>query len=359
MKLLFVTRYVDHVLLAFLRVLADDVSLHVVYDFDNGWNTRLADAGVATKRLIPRSRFDKTFQTKLEQLYLEEPWDLIQSFHGNAQLANVIRWNRRGIPIVAYRGRIGHLKFRESPAAYWSVRNPSLATVVVNSTAVASYLNGFRLLRPKKVELIPTGVNVEWIAEQARPAYGLRSRLELNADSFIVLSMGSLRPVKRFEVIAAAAKSLESQGIHFVHVGDSFGWEKKRRGANLHFVGFEANPFPVIAEADVFASASRDEAFGRANVEAMACGKPVIGPRAGGTLDQVQDGVSGSLFTPNDAADLASRILSYKRDPALVASHGTQALERVRTYFSTSAMANAYLGVYRKIVAEVQTGGRS
>ncbi|HEX9875870.1 MAG TPA: glycosyltransferase family 4 protein [Gammaproteobacteria bacterium] len=353
MKLLFVTLYIDHVLLFLLRALAQQVSLRVVHDFDNDWSLQLAEFGVSTHRVICKSRFDRRFKAELEQLQREQPCDLVQCFHGNSQLANVIHWAGRELPIVGYRGRIGHLKLRESPVAYWSVRNPQLSAVVANSSAVAAYLENFRVLKPRNVQVIPTGVDLEWIQSRAQAAFGLRSRLGLPADSFVALSMGSLRPVKNFELIVEAAKQLAPKDVHFVNLGDSRGWAEKTRGiANLHFLEFEPNPFPAIGEADVFVSTSHGEAFGRANIEAMACGKPVVGPKAGGALDQIEHDVSGRFFQPNDASDFAGQVLWYRQNPERATLHGAQAKQRVERRFSTAAMAESYLSLYRKVLAE-------
>lgn len=50
------------------------------------------------------------------------------------------------------------------------------------------------------------------------------------------------------------------------------------------------------------------ETFGLAAVEAFSCGLPVIASRHGGLGELVKDGVTGLLFTPGDAADLARKI---------------------------------------------------
>ena len=353
MKLLFVTMYVDHVLLFFLRELAEHVSLRVVYDFENRWNTQLAEGGVSTTRLVPRSRFDRRFRAEIERLYAEETFDLVQCFHGNAQLANLIRWNLRNIPLVGYRGRIGHLKFRESPAAYWSVRNPSLSAVVANSSAVASYLESFRLLKPRNVHVITTGVNPHWIRERCSEQYDLRPRLGLSADAFIVAGLGSLRPVKNFQITVAAAKALAPHGVHFVNVGDPRGWDRRTRGIeNIHYIEFTENPFPIIAEADVFASTSHGEAFGRVSLEAMACGKPVVGPRAGGSLDLIEDGHNGRFFEPRDAEDFAAKLLWYFESRDRAPAHGANALRSVEARFSTRSMVDAYLSLYKNLLGQ-------
>ena len=50
------------------------------------------------------------------------------------------------------------------------------------------------------------------------------------------------------------------------------------------------------------------ETFGRVTIEAYACGTPVIASRLGSLEEMVDDGVTGLLFTPGDARDLAEKV---------------------------------------------------
>lgn len=100
----------------------------------------------------------------------------------------------------------------------------------------------------------------------------------------------------------------------------------------------------------MFVTTSDREAFSRASLEAMACGRPVVGPRAGGSLDLIEDGVNGAFFTPGDAADLAAKLLGYARDRPRAAAHGTTALASVEASFSAQRMAEAYLQLYADVL---------
>ena len=51
---------------------------------------------------------------------------------------------------------------------------------------------------------------------------------------------------------------------------------------------------------DIVAVPSLQEAFGIVVSEAMACGKPVIGSRVGGIVDQIIDGYNGILVAPRE-----------------------------------------------------------
>jgi glycosyltransferase involved in cell wall biosynthesis len=63
-----------------------------------------------------------------------------------------------------------------------------------------------------------------------------------------------------------------------------------------------------MQQADVLLLCSRCEAFARVVVEAMKAGKPVVGTRSGGTVEQIQEGFNGFLYNPRDYKELAAKI---------------------------------------------------
>jgi glycosyltransferase involved in cell wall biosynthesis len=69
-------------------------------------------------------------------------------------------------------------------------------------------------------------------------------------------------------------------------------------------------------KADVVLMCSRWEAFGRATVEAMLAGKPVIGTaNSGGTAELIQDGITGLLYKAGDHDELANKIQFLYENP--------------------------------------------
>ncbi len=70
--------------------------------------------------------------------------------------------------------------------------------------------------------------------------------------------------------------------------------------------------FPTIAQ----------EALGRTAVEAMACARPVVASRIGGLSWVIEEGVTGLLFEPGDAAGLARRLARLLNDDALACRLG-------------------------------------
>jgi len=93
------------------------------------------------------------------------------------------------------------------------------------------------------------------------------------------------------------------------------------------------------------------EGFGLVFREANACRKPVIGGRAGGAVEAVEDGTSGLLvdgWNPDDIAAAIERILG---DPALAAHLAEGGLHLAREH-STVAVAHKFLRTCERLLAE-------
>jgi glycosyltransferase involved in cell wall biosynthesis len=117
----------------------------------------------------------------------------------------------------------------------------------------------------------------------------------------------------------------------------------------LELVGFSDEPVREVAEADVALSCSRLEAFGRATVEAMKVGRPVIGAASGGTLELVRDGWNGLLYPPGDPDALAERIERLDRDRALLRELGSNARTWANATFTRERFADGLLAVFQQL----------
>lgn len=83
----------------------------------------------------------------------------------------------------------------------------------------------------------------------------------------------------------------------------------------VHFSGFVENVREVIEAADVVLMCSKCEAFGRITAEAMLLGRPVVGTNTGGTVELIDDGVTGFLYSPGNSDALADRIRFFVDRP--------------------------------------------
>ncbi len=105
--------------------------------------------------------------------------------------------------------------------------------------------------------------------------------------------------------------------------------------------------------ADIFClpSVTQAEAFGIVQVEAMACGKPVVSTRLNNGVDYVnQDGVTGLVVTPGDAAELRRAISRLLDEPALAARLGSNGRAKAIEEYSLGSLRERTLSVYRAAI---------
>ncbi len=85
--------------------------------------------------------------------------------------------------------------------------------------------------------------------------------------------------------------------------------ERLGLGGAVELMGFHANPYPAIADADLFVSASRYEGFSNVIAEALACGTPIVATDCPSANREVlQEGVNGWLARAEDPSSLAETI---------------------------------------------------
>jgi glycosyltransferase involved in cell wall biosynthesis len=89
-------------------------------------------------------------------------------------------------------------------------------------------------------------------------------------------------------------------------------------------------------------------------LEAMACGKPVIASRIGGTVDLISDGTNGVLTKPGDAMQLAEKICHLIDHPALRRKLSSAAKATVEKGFSVQCMLESVENVLHQAIEKTK-----
>jgi glycosyltransferase involved in cell wall biosynthesis len=72
----------------------------------------------------------------------------------------------------------------------------------------------------------------------------------------------------------------------------------------------------------------------------MNAGLPIVSTAVGGTVEEIEDGVSGRLVKPGDAGAMAAAITGLLSSPGEAARMAAKARERVTTLFSLDRMVS-------------------
>ncbi len=210
----------------------------------------------------------------------------------------------------------------------------------------------------EKARVIPFGIPVEHFqTPNKREVEKIRKRF----GPKIVLGVGRLVYYKGFEHLIKAMKFVEGQLVIVGHgpLHDELHRQAVQCGVaeRVTFLTDVKDVGPYYQAADVFAlpSIARSEAFGIVQLEAMACGKPVVNTNLNTGVPSVSlDGVSGITVAPSDSEQMGRAINYLLNDPLRCAVYGRAGRLRVEQMFSLRGMAKQTLALYHEVAAARQ-----
>ncbi|HSM82411.1 MAG TPA: glycosyltransferase [Nodosilinea sp.] len=175
----------------------------------------------------------------------------------------------------------------------------------------------------------------------------------------LIVACGRLCDQKGFTyLLEAVAKVRQSVPAHLWIVGEGPlrpALERQIRHLGLdgvvRLLGFRANPYQLMAAADVFVLSSVYEGFGNVVAEALACGVPVVSTDCPhGPAEILENGEVGVLVPPGDAAALAVGILRVLYEPELRAQLVARGWVRSQQ-FRADAIARQYADLFEQVSA--------
>ncbi len=250
------------------------------------------------------------------------------------------------------------------------------AVIAVSSGMKQDILRAYPAVAPERVHVIYNGID---------PAqYQRDENLDVLREQGIdearpyVLFVGRITRQKGIVHLLKAARDLDSSAQLVLCAGEpdtkEIGQEVKALCAEISerrsgLVLIEemlprAKVVQLLSHARVFACPSVYEPFGIVNLEAMACGAPVVASAVGGIPEVVVDGETGYLVhfegdgTPKNeprhpeqfARDFAAKLNSLIQDPDLARRFGEAGRKRVVEHFSWSKIADQTVDLYRGLL---------
>lgn len=244
-------------------------------------------------------------------------------------------------------------------------------TVVANSRYTARWVG--RAAPRANVEVVHNAVDLErWDPGRIDRA-GARARLGAPAADRLLLGVvAQLTPWKGQDTAIEALSLVCKQGVdaHLMLIGSAKFVDRSTRFDNEGYLASlrrlvdergltgrvswmgEREDVPELVRAlDVLLLPSWEEPFGRAVIEAMALGVPVIATNVGGPAELVTDGREGILLPPKEPAAWAHAIRGLAEDPDRAREMGRAGRSRAEAEFGVDRHVAEMIGVYERALA--------
>jgi len=288
--------------------------------------------GTPVHEIGMRGNTDAAALPRLVRLIRAGRYDLVHTHLYRACVYGRIAARLAGVRhIVATEHSLGerHIEGRRLTAG---VRRLYLATERLGTTTVAvSATVAHRLaawgVPASRIEVVPNGIDIDRCRFDPAKRMGVRVRLGLPADRFVVGTVGRLVPGKHIDLILRAAQRLH--GVTVLIVGD--GPQRTALTAlaadldvDARFIGETADVPALLSTMDILVAPSAEETFGLTVIEALASGLPVCCVSCP-ALDELPTGSTpGAHRVPADpdairaALAAAARAGPHRRQPPAV-----------------------------------------
>ena len=342
----------------------DDHSLAARITSSDGYVVEHVMAGPPTD--IPKDELLKhmpAFAHYLGTRWLSERFDIVHSHFWMSGMASVAGAAAAEIPVVHTFHALGTVKRRHqggrdtSPPERIAIEMRLCRTV---DRVVATCRDEIRELRAlgmntSRATVVPCGVDVNSFVPTPRPPTGpprllvLGRLVERKGVGNVITALGELPGVEL--VIAGGperdALSADPEVCRLRKLAEDNGSADR-----VTFVGrvHRGDVPTLISSVDVVVAVPWYEPFGIVPLEAMACGRPVVGSAVGGLLDTIVPGHTGELVPPRRPDVLAGALRSLLADPERQAAYGSAGYERAVRIYRWEQVAAATEAVYASVL---------
>jgi glycosyltransferase involved in cell wall biosynthesis len=307
------------------------------------------------------------FADYLRARWSEEPVDLVHAHFWMSGLASVRAARRTGPPVLQTFHALGTVKHRQQGARDTSPpvrialeRRLCGAVDRVIATCRDEVAELRRMGLPAgRASVIPCGVDTDVFRPLPVAAGAAAGRPRLLVLGRVVERKGvgnvieALAQLPGIELVVAGGPAPDLLGTD-PEVGRLRALASRLGVADrVRFLGSVSRErVPALTcSADVVVAVPWYEPFGIVPVEAMACGRPVVGSAVGGLLDTVVPGVTGELVPPRRPDLLAPVLRDLLADPQRRAAYGAAGRRRAVTTYQWRQVVAATEDVYTAVAS--------
>lgn len=232
--------------------------------------------------------------------------------------------------------------------------------IVTVSQAVASHVNQSPFIKEGQIQVIYNGVdNAVYHPMQAS---AVREKFGIPEDALVIGMVGRVNAWKgQGDFLEAVTPILEHNpnAVAFL-AGSAFAGEewrveeleskiaKSSVASQIKRIDYYEHTTELYNMFDIFVLPSTNpDPLPTVVLEAMACGKPVVGYRHGGVCEMVAEGINGLLARPGQAQELSDAILELVSDSVKRNQFGQSSVKRQRELFSLESYIRNFSELYK------------
>ncbi|WFB34861.1 glycosyltransferase [Kiritimatiellota bacterium B12222] len=319
---------------------------------DNVYWDRWVQAGISMIDYEPRKRLSLKDIRFLRKWHKENPMDVAYLFNNKAICNSAFALGGLPVKLVAYRGQTGNI-FWYDPSCYLTILHPRINGISCVSNGVRDDLR-HHLHQPQKARTIYKGHDLSWYQEQPADL----SFLALPEGAFVVNCTANNRPRKGIPILVEAMGHLPQDAeVHLLLIGKGMDAPELTKQIaespaknRIYCLGFRNDAPALMAACDCSVlPALKREGLPKTVIESMVYEVPAIVTDTGGSAELIEEGVSGYVVPPSDAAALADRIMRVKADPEAAKAMGNAGRQRIDSHFNVQQSIDTTLDYFKEL----------
>ncbi len=230
-------------------------------------------------------------------------------------------------------------------------------TIIAISNAIKDILIKCHI-DENKIKVIHSSFELSKSIDTCSMRKDLQMTYNLPKDAIILGSLIALVPHKDpINLIRAAAFSIKKNKKLFFFIGGEGKLKSKceaeiqklKINNNCKLLGQIKENISFLKALDIFVISSREEGLGSVLLEAMACGLPLVGTKAGGIPELIIPGVNGLMAEKENPLALSEMILKLANDVKMREKFSISSLQKLKE-FSPKEMAIKTIMVYDEAI---------